>query len=141
MLRGSHSRFWIERPDEFRVVKHFLPHTNMLTADRAIYYGHACFACDVPSDPRRHRTIDDGKSGMISPNVFHYLRNEFPVAKGKANVHNVAAIKRRDQINIHAEDFVVRLNDFKQRLPYLAEANDDYCLAHLGQSLITQNPY
>jgi len=74
---------------------------------------------------------------MISPDIFPDLSDELPVAKGEANVHNVAAVKRRGQVNIHAENFMLRFNDLKQRLPYFAKTDDDYCLAHLGQFLIT----
>jgi len=102
-----------------------------------MYYGRPRFTCDAASCPRRHRTVDDRKSGLISPNIFYYLTHEVLVAKGETNVHDVATVKRRGQINIHSKNFMARLNDFKQRFAYFAKTNDDYWLTHLCQFLIT----
>jgi hypothetical protein len=54
---------------------------------------------------------------MISPDIFPYLSDELPVAKGEANVLNVAAVKRRGQVNIHAENFMLRFNDLNNGFP------------------------
>jgi hypothetical protein len=59
------------------------------------------------------------------PNVFTH---EFLVAKGKTDVHDVAALERRRQINIYAKNFMLRLNDFKQRFAY----RQDHLSARFG---------
>jgi hypothetical protein len=118
-------------------MQHFLPHPNVLTPNGAAYDSDSRFARDAASCAWRDRTVDDRKTGLISSNIFYYLTHEVLVAEGETNVHDVATVKRRGQINIHSENFMPRLNDFKQRFAYFAKTNDDYCLAHLCQFPIT----
>ena len=108
----------------------------MLAADRTIDHGSAGLDRDAAGRAWRHRAVDDGKSGLISSNIFYYLTNELFVPKGKANVHNVAAVKRRSQINIYPESLMPHPNNLKQRFAHLAETDDNYCLAYLHHFLV-----
>jgi len=113
MIRRTYSRFHIECADELRVMKHFLLHACVLPANGAINYRLAGIGCDASSRSRRYCAVNNGESRLILLNVLDNLCNELLVTKREANVHYIALLQRRCQINIDAENLMPCLNDLR----------------------------
>jgi hypothetical protein len=112
-------------------MKHFLSHAGVFATNGTIHHGSGRLFRNATGNARRDRAIDDYKGGLVVPNIFHYLRDKSSIAKRKTNVHHVASVKRRGQIDIYAENVMPGLHDLKQRLPYFAKTDDNYRFAHL----------
>jgi hypothetical protein len=97
----------------------------MFTTHRAIDDCGSGSLCDRARSPDRHRTVDDRQLGLEQFDIASSFADEILNLERVADVEHFDRTDGRHGGNVHSKNLLVLGNEFKERLPHLAESNNN----------------
>src|SRR5262245_58995421 len=126
MFSSPLARSWVNRPDEFRIVKKVLDHPNVLAAHRTVHNGSAGSLRNGARRSNCYGAVDNRKRRFEMFDTACRFTHEILDLERKADVHDVDPFELfYHGVDVHADRLVMPACNFKKWFPHLSKPHNN----------------